>query len=48
MDDASEKMHYEKSLIEYRDMINHIESTTEKQIINLKVILKIETRLVFV
>ncbi|MFA5470815.1 MAG: excinuclease ABC subunit UvrC [Acholeplasmataceae bacterium] len=34
MDDASEKMHYEKA-IEYRDMINHIESTTEKQIINL-------------
>ena len=29
MDDASEKMHYEKA-IEYRDMINHIESTTEK------------------
>lgn len=34
MADASEKMHYEKA-IEYRDMINHIESTTEKQIINL-------------
>lgn len=34
MDKSSEMMHYEKA-IEYRDMINHIESTTEKQIINL-------------
>jgi excinuclease ABC subunit C len=34
MDHASTMMHYEKA-IEYRDMINHIESTTEKQIINL-------------
>lgn len=34
MDQASNMMHYEKA-IEYRDMINHIESTTEKQIINL-------------
>lgn len=31
---ASEEMHYEKA-IEFRDMINHIEATTEKQIINL-------------
>ena len=31
---ASEAMQYEKA-IEYRDMINHIEQTTEKQIINL-------------
>jgi len=30
---ASESMHFEQA-IEYRDMINHIESTTEKQIIN--------------
>lgn len=34
MDKASTLMHYEKA-IEYRDMIAHIESTTEKQIINL-------------
>lgn len=34
MIEASEAMHYEKA-IEYRDMINHIEATTEKQIINL-------------
>ena len=34
MDKASEQMFYEKA-IEYRDMINHIESTTEKQIINI-------------
>lgn len=31
---ASEQMFYEKA-IEYRDMIRHIESTTEKQIINI-------------
>lgn len=34
MHEASEQMQYEKA-IEYRDMINHIEQTTEKQIINL-------------
>ena len=33
MMEASEAMQYEKA-IEYRDMINHIEATTEKQIIN--------------
>jgi excinuclease ABC subunit C len=33
MEKASEEMLYEKA-IEYRDMINHIDSTTEKQIIN--------------
>ncbi|AUD62615.1 excinuclease ABC subunit C [Tenericutes bacterium MO-XQ] len=34
MDKASSQMFYEKA-IEYRDMIRHIESTTEKQIINI-------------
>ena len=34
MEKASILMNYEKA-IDYRDMINHIESTTEKQIINL-------------
>lgn len=34
MNDASEKMQFEKA-IELRDMIRHIEATTEKQIINL-------------
>ncbi len=34
MGKASEDMAYEKA-IEFRDMINHIEATTEKQIINL-------------
>jgi len=34
MMEASEAMQFEKA-IEYRDMINHIEATTEKQIINL-------------
>lgn len=34
MQSASEAMQYEKA-IEFRDMINHIEQTTEKQIINL-------------
>lgn len=34
MAEASQDMHYEKA-IEYRDMINHINQTTEKQIINL-------------
>jgi excinuclease ABC subunit C len=34
MEQASLLMQFEKA-IEYRDMINHIESTTEKQIINL-------------
>ncbi len=34
MTEASDLMQFEKA-IEYRDMINHIEATTEKQIINL-------------